>query len=122
LIYVSAKSTDRAHGMVMEPDTRMPMGEGANMSCDRVYDFIRGLEVRLRMAPFGSGPGTTNGAAPALNFLRPGQEARDLMRRHERMLLEMARPREPDSAQRPAPRADVGAPKPASKPAKPGGG
>jgi hypothetical protein len=92
------------------------------MSCKRVYDFIRGLEVRVVTAPFGPRSDESNGVAPALDFLRPGQEARDLMRRHERMLMAMARPQESAAAAMPGPHAAVGAPTPDSNLAKPGGG
>ena len=92
------------------------------MSCKRVYDFIRGLEVRLVTAPLGARSDESNGVAPALSFLRPGQEARDQMRRHERMLMTMARSQESAAAATPGPHANGGSSKRTSKPAEPEGG
>ncbi len=57
-----------------------------------------------------------------MNFPCPGEAERDLMRRHEPTLMQMARPETNDAVATGAPRAEAPAPDPASVPVKRHGG
>ena len=55
------------------------------MSCTRVYDFISGVAVSLNLEPREDRDG------PVLDIVRPNPTAADVLRQHERVLLEQAR-------------------------------
>ncbi len=87
-----------------------------------IRDVLRGVDVELAAPPCPVRRAEESGRRPAVNFPCPGEAERDLMRRHEPTLMQMARPETNDAVATGAPRAEAPAPDPASVPVKRHGG